>query len=91
MNQGGIKTRRGTGASFGRGRRCEHAHIAVKERLEQAGRHPLRILKRSRCAALRALGRAPAPLLPRAGPCNGQMLLTRRILLYKTCNNCELT
>jgi hypothetical protein len=76
-------------APAGRGRRCEHAHIAVKVRLEQAGRRPLRILKRSRCAALRAraLGRAPAPLLPRAGPCNGQMLLIRRILLYNTYNN----
>ena len=34
-------------ASFGKGRRCEHAHIAVKVRLEEASRRPLRILRRS--------------------------------------------
>ena len=55
MNQGGIAKMQIQNILGGvlapvplrRGRRCEHAHIAVKVRLEEASRRPLRILRRS--------------------------------------------
>ena len=65
-------------ASFEDGRRCEHAHIAVKVRLEQAGRRPLRILRRS--AAPRRARQALACILK-----------DTRILMYPDISQTYLT